>query len=206
MQIILENTGRRFNRDWIFRNISYTFSYNTIYGITGPNGSGKSTFIQLLSGHLSPSEGKITFSDNGKKTETGEIFRHVSLCSPGMELYEELTLSELVSFHRSLKPLINKMSVSEFISTVQLQHVSEKPVRLFSSGMKQRVKLGLAVLSQTKILLLDEPCSNFDATAVEWYKQLLAAHSQNRLVVIASNNYEDELTQCGELLKVENFK
>jgi len=205
MQIILENTGRRFNKEWIFKNISFTFSENIIYGITGPNGSGKSTLIQLLSGHLSPSEGKIRFEE-GKEISVDSLYKNISICSPMTELYEELTLSELVKFHISLKPLKNKMNETEFCKAVFLENSVNKPVRLFSSGMKQRVKLGLAILSDTKILLLDEPCSNFDSTAITWYQQLLKDNSENRVVAIASNNQADELTFCREIIRIEEYK
>lgn len=205
MQIILENTGRRFNKDWIFKNISYTFSENNFYGITGPNGSGKSTLIQLLSGHLSPSEGKIKFLDT-KEIPVDAIYKNISICSPMTELYEELTLSELIKFHISLKPLKNNMDQKKFCELVFLEREINKPIRLFSSGMKQRVKLGLAILSDTKILLLDEPCSNFDSSAIDWYKQLLKKNGENRIVAIASNNQEDELGWCKEIIKIEEYK
>src|SRR5690606_35336190 len=99
MKIELENIGRRFNREWIFKKVNYTFEQGNSYAVLGANGSGKSTLLQVISGSLSPSEGKISFLNEGKSIDAELIFKHISLAAPYLELIEEFTLTELIRFH-----------------------------------------------------------------------------------------------------------
>ena len=88
---------------------------------------------------------------------------------------------------------------------MELTHAANKQVRFFSSGMKQRAKLGLAVLSTTPLLLLDEPTTNLDAKAVAWYQQLIADFTTNRLVIVASNQAH-EYQFCTQQLIIDDYK
>ena len=92
MKIELSDIGKRFNRDWIFKNVRAEFVAGKMYALLGHNGSGKSTLLKVISGHLSPSEGKITWADQ-KNIDREDIFRHVSLCAPYLDLIEELDLN-----------------------------------------------------------------------------------------------------------------
>jgi ABC-type multidrug transport system ATPase subunit len=91
MNISLNNVGRRFNKEWIFRNLSTEFTSGNSYAILGPNGSGKSTLLSVLTGSLSPSEGEISFSDT-KEISVENIYKYISLAAPYLELVETFTL------------------------------------------------------------------------------------------------------------------
>src|ERR1700743_1711819 len=104
MTITLQNIGRRFNRDWIFRGVDYTFNSGGSYAILGPNGSGKSTLFQVLNTSLSPSVGTIGYSHGGKEIEVEKVFEHLSLAAPYLELIEEFTLTEMIDLHFKFKP------------------------------------------------------------------------------------------------------
>lgn len=187
MRVELSQAGKRYNREWIFRNFTYQFSSGKTYAITGPNGSGKSTLLQAISGQLQLSEGSITYS-NKQKLNAEDAFRHVSLAAPYMEVIEEMTLLEFLQFHGSFKPLLPSVSADDAIRKVHLEHAINKQIRYFSSGMKQRVKLAQAILSDTDIVLLDEPCSNLDSAGIEIYQALVRQYCTERLVIISSND------------------
>src|ERR1700753_1955820 len=102
-RLSLQNIGRRFNRDWIFRGVDYTFYSGKIYAILGPNGSGKSTLLQVLNGSLSPSIGTIGFFNDDVAVEIDKVYQHLSLAAPYLELIEEFTLSEVIDFHFKFK-------------------------------------------------------------------------------------------------------
>lgn len=206
LQITLENTGRRFNKEWIFRKVNVQFTSAHQHAILGSNGSGKSTFLQLLSGFLIPSEGNVIYQYNGKNTEQEKVYKLLSLCSPFQELYDEFTAEETYDFHASLKPMKNNISRKTFIEILELNNIKDKPLRNYSSGMRQRVKLALAILSDTPLLLLDEPCTNLDANAIKWYQQLLQNNCDNRLVLISSNSNQDEIFSCTKRFLVEDYK
>src|ERR1700710_587993 len=104
MTISLKNISRRFNRDWIFRDVNYTFSDNGSYAILGPNGSGKSTLLQVLNGSLSPSMGTLSYFFEEIPVEISEVYKHLSLAAPYLELIEEFTLAEVIDFHFKFKP------------------------------------------------------------------------------------------------------
>src|SRR5690554_5053031 len=99
MEIILEDIGRRFNRDWIFRHLDYRFMAGGRYAILGPNGSGKSTLLQVIASSLTPSVGNIRYVREASHTEPDHVYQYISLAAPYMELIEEFTLMEQIRFH-----------------------------------------------------------------------------------------------------------
>ena len=206
MNITLHNLGRRFNQEWIFKGIDYTFSSNKSYAILGPNGSGKSTLIKVLTGQLTPSEGKLYYGSDYSTIDVDDIYQHISIAAPYMELIEEFTLNELLDFHFKFKIPLPNFDNSEIIALLGMEKSANKGLKYFSSGMKQRVKLALACCSDSKILFLDEPTSNLDTSGENWYLELLKSTSfSNRLLIIGSNQ-EKEYAFCDEKFAITSYK
>ena len=205
MTIRLDNTGKRFRLDWIFRGLNYAFKQGERYAVLGPNGSGKSTLLKVLSGHLSPSKGTVLYENQGKNIEPDAVYHYVSYAAPYIELIEEFTLEEALRFHAGLKPLVPGFTPAQLYELLALPRTRAKEIRFFSSGMKQRVKLALAVCSDTPVLLLDEPATNLDMQGVEWYKKLVSEYAADRLVVIASNDPHDAAF-CPTHLNILDYK
>ena len=205
-RIELSNIGRRFNKEWIFRGINLTLEEKSKLAILGFNGSGKSTLLQIFSGHLSPSEGEIIFQFNYDKTEIDEMYKYMGFAAPYMEVIEEFTLTEFLSFHKKFKPFVNNFSEKEIVEIIQLEKSSEKEIRNFSSGMKQRVKLACAILSDVDLVLLDEPASNLDKQAVIWYRSLIENYTADKIVIVCSNHQNEEYDFCDRTLVIENYK
>jgi len=206
MNLTLEDIGKRFNTEWIFRHLNYSFTAGNSYAILGPNGSGKSTLLQVLAGYVTPSEGQfVAQSDNGN-IPIEEFFRHISIAAPYLDLFEEMTLLEAAEFHHRFKPFFEGIAPHQIPGLSQLEGSEKKYLKHYSSGMKQRVKLAFAILSKTPVLLLDEPTSNLDTNGTMWFQQLLEKHSQNRLVVISSNSIEAEIKSCNHQLSITDFK
>jgi ABC-type multidrug transport system ATPase subunit len=206
MKITLNNIGKRYNYEWIFRSLNYEFNINSKTVILGGNGSGKSTLLQAISSSSIFSEGEITYQIKNKEIEADKIFQRISIAAPYLELFDDFTLSESIDFQKSLKPFTNNISTKEFIETLELTKASNKELKYFSSGMKQRVKLALAILSDTPILLLDEPTSNLDKKAISWYQNLIENHTQNKILIICSNQVEEEYHTCNNQINIEDFK
>jgi len=205
MKITLENIGRRFNRDWIFKGVDYSFVQCETYAVLGPNGSGKSTLLQVLNGSLTPSSGKLSYFYGDNEVEAEDVFQHLSLAAPYLELIEEFTLSEVIDFHFKFKPYKAGMDTGAVIELLNMQGSKNKPIRYFSSGMKQRLKLALAFCSDTPMLMLDEPTSNLDSQGVEWYLGLVQQFAAGRLTIICSNQ-EHEYSFCGKRLNISDYK
>jgi ABC-type multidrug transport system ATPase subunit len=205
MKISLNDIGKRFQRHWIFRNINYEFALPGAYALLGPNGSGKSTLLRVVAGMQSASTGKVNYTQNGQDIELNSVFPHITFCAPGQEIVEELTFREFLEFHFSFKKPLSGLSIDNIITETGLQAAADKQIGDYSSGMKQRVKLAQAIFTDSKILLLDEPCSNLDQQGVEQYRDWMDKYSKDRLVLVASNDVR-EYYFCREQLVLEDFK
>lgn len=198
MKIEAKDLSKRFNREWIFKNLNFQFT-ETRYAIVGPNGSGKSTLLQILWGQMLPSKGEIIYTLNDKVLPVDEVFNHVAIATPYLELIDEFTLNEMVDFHFRFKKSRHGKNTKELLELFELSHASDKTIANFSSGMRQRLKLGLAFYSQTAALFLDEPTTNLDKKAIAWYQQQLANIPAETLVLIASNQEHEYPTTAIKL-------
>lgn len=217
MKINLSNAGKRFNREWIFRKANLEFNSSNSYAITGANGSGKSTLLQCIGGMLQLSEGGIEYrlqvtgyklqdtSERYVRLKDEEAYKQVSFCAPYLDVIEEMTLIEFLQFHNQFKSFINNLSQENIIEIIGLQAAANKQIRYYSSGMKQRVKLAQTILSDTAIVLLDEPCSNLDLKGIELYHSLINDYCKNRLVIVCSND-EVEYSFCKEKISMGDLK
>lgn len=219
--ITLKDTGKRFNRDWIFRHVDFSFRSGCSYAITGPNGSGKSTLLQTIAGSITPTEGTILYEINSRRSDgklvrassagahetidTDNIYEHVSIAAPYLEVIEEMTAMEFLRFHASFKPMIAGLSFSDMLQTVGLHESAEKQIRFFSSGMKQRIKLAQAIFSAVEIILLDEPCTNLDAAGYSLYHRLVDRYCKDKLVIVSSNDV-NEYDFCAERISILDYK
>ncbi|MCX6271865.1 MAG: ATP-binding cassette domain-containing protein [Bacteroidetes bacterium] len=206
MQLQLSNIGKKYNREWIFRGISYSFDSPGAYAILGNNGSGKSTLLQILSSRVIQSEGEMVFRFKREIVAAEEMFRYFAMAAPYLELIEEFTLEEVLDFHTKLKPLLPGIGQVKFIEILNLKGVLHKQIRYYSSGMKQRVKLALAILSDVPVVLLDEPCSNLDRQGMDWYRQLIERNMTDRLIIVCSNHQKEEISFCTHELVVNDYK
>ncbi|HEY5968729.1 MAG TPA: ATP-binding cassette domain-containing protein [Chitinophagaceae bacterium] len=205
MKISLTDAGKRFNRDWIFRHLTYEFSAGQSYAIVGPNGSGKSTLLQVLSGSMQMNEGDGKWSVDNKQVEPEKVYNYISICAPYLEVVEEMTLIEFLNFHSGFKPFLSSITSEKIISILGLENAVNKQIRNYSSGMKQRVKLAQSIFSDVPAVLLDEPCTNLDAAGIQLYHSLINDYCKNRMVVVSSND-EVEYRFCKERLNINDYK
>ena len=201
LSIQLERVYKRFDREWIVKDFSYQFESGTVYGIWGPNGSGKSTLLRLISGHLSASRGRISFQINDQSIPASALYPYLSICAPYIDPIEELSLTEAIDFHFRFKKLRAGLELSALPQVFQLDGHQRRRISSFSSGMRQRVQLGLAICSDTPLLLRDEPSVTLDENGKAWAQELLKAQRKDRLVVIASNERSD-LAQCQTIIEI----
>lgn len=207
ISISAQNIGKRFEREWIFRKLSCDFCSKNPTAIVGSNGSGKSTLIKSLIGYLPLSEGKLIYSDNqlnkNKSILKENWQNYIAWAAPYTELIEEFTLLEQLKFHKAFKSF--DIEVEEIIEKLGFSNTKSKTIRFFSSGMKQKLKLALAIYSDAKIVFLDEPTSNLDKQNSEWYLQEINAIIDKKVLVIASNQ-ESEYHFCSQIIDIQNLK
>ncbi len=173
----------------------YTFGPCDRVAMYGGNGSGKSTMLKLLSGQISPTSGQLHCPEI--PTEAWSLY--TSFTGPHVDLIDGFSTKELFAQHAKLRPLRSEARLDDIpLSQAGL----ERPLGLLSSGMKQRVKLALAIWTDAPLLLLDEPCSHLDQAGMDWYAALLGAslspteRFSHRIIFVASNHRKEETIHC----------
>ena len=184
MQISLEQACKRFNKEWIFKNLDFQFEAGKHYALVGNNGSGKSTLLQIIAGYSSLTKGNISWSP----FDAVNIYQQISFAAPYLELVEEFTATEQFEFQAQFKSIQKDLSTEKILDLIGLKNAAHKQIRYYSSGMKQRLKLALAIFSDCPILLLDEPCSNLDKEGYALYDTLIKEYAMHKLIIVGSND------------------
>jgi ABC-type multidrug transport system ATPase subunit len=206
MRIALENVAKQFAREKVFHQVAHVFAPGSRTALLGPNGSGKSTLLQVVAGALVPTAGRVVHTLHGREVDGERVYRLVSIAAPYLELYDDLSLGEAVRTHGRFKPFRPGIQEEDVAAIAYLDAHWHKPVTHFSSGMRQRLKLALAILSDTPLLLLDEPASNLDAEGVAWFRNLLLKELGQRTLLVASNRQEEETFACTDSVEIARWK
>ncbi len=191
MQIIAEDIGKKYGRNWIFRHLNFEINGDEKTAITGANGSGKSTLLQIISGYLTPSRGKISIKDGPALDEL-----KVAYVAPYSEVIEEFSLHEFLRFHSQFRHA--RMSMEEMSQRASLP--LNRPINEFSTGMKQRVKLITAFFFENELVLMDEPTSNLDQEGIDWWKSEL--NQQTHQTMIIASNQRLEIEMCAKTVNL----
>lgn len=203
MHINLEDAERIFGAQVVFQNLNYHFAEGSKTAILGGNGSGKSTLLKCLYGALSLSGGKISYQQNNKVLKNDQLIGEISFSGPYFELIEELSALEFLRTYQGFRPL--SLSPSEILAQAYLEKSAQKKIKQFSSGMKQRLRLSLALFSKSSLVILDEPSANLDPKGIEWYQKLLETNLGKRSLIVGSNFSEEEIFLCHDQLKVTDY-
>lgn len=201
MQISLEQACKRFNKEWIFKNLNFQFEAGKHYALVGNNGSGKSTLLQIIAGYSGLTKGSISWSP----FDAINIYEQISFAAPYLELVEEFTATEQFEFQAQFKPIQKDLSAEKILELIGLKNAAHKQIRYYSSGMKQRLKLALAIFSDCPILLLDEPCSNLDKEGYALYDTLIKEYAMHKLIIVGSND-PAEYHFCKEQVNLMDYK
>lgn len=205
LKIQLEEASKRFQYEWIFKNLSLSLSVGNSLAITGSNGSGKSTLLKCLTGSIPLTEGTLSYNLNKRIIPESDWFRYLTIAAPYMELPEEFTLTELLEFHFKFKKLKAGLDIDKIIEILYLEAHRTKFISQFSSGMKQRLKLGLALFSDSSAIFLDEPTSNLDKKGIAWYQEIVSSFTKNQILLICSNEPR-EYDFCEQKIALEDYK
>lgn len=191
IEIAGHNLKKVFNRRVVFEHISFRLAPRQTLLITGPNGSGKSTLVKIISGVLTPTEGKVV-AGWSESTVVPQLHSIIGLVSPYLQMYDEFSPRENLQFALSVRNMKSAFHlISPLLEKLQLKDRLDDPVRTFSSGMKQRVKYAFALIHQPPILVLDEPMANLDSTGVELVREIMAGQCKGGVLVVATNDVTD---------------
>ncbi len=184
-RIQIQNLSKSFHQQIIFNNLSFTLFKGNRLAVTGPNGSGKSTFLKVFVGKMKPDSGTVALIKGKKSISTEFFYQSIAWDAPYIEIYPYFTVKETFYWHfQFFKPILD---FENWLDILQLKSFQNKDLKYLSSGTLQRVKVGLALFSQTPILILDEPTANMDSENARKIIELIYGYTQNRILVIASN-------------------
>jgi len=205
LKISLQDIGKKFNRQWVFKGVNFDFQSNGSYALVGNNGSGKSTLLQIIFNYQTYSKGLIQYELAGKILTEENLVGKISLAAPYLDLLNDFNLLEMLQFHFGIVAKQDDITLAEMIQACGLSGQENKFIKHFSSGMKQRLKLVMAIYANTPLLLLDEPCSNLDEQGIAWYRNLVQTQLKKRTIIIASNQLF-EYDFCDASLAILDFK
>jgi ABC-type multidrug transport system ATPase subunit len=201
VKILVSNLGKRYGFQFVIRKVDFTIDYGEILGLSGRNGAGKSTIMQMVSGYLSPSEGSVRYEVKDQVIERENIYTYISYTAPYIDMPPKLTIEELFSHYKFFKK-VSMEHYKEFIEYCEIDDQGDKFIENFSSGMKQKIALGLNLVTLSDLMLFDEPTSYLDSQAKEWFYKKILLQKGQKTVIIASNDSED-FKNCDRIYEIQ---
>lgn len=204
--IQLKNVTKRIKENTVLDNVSYTFKSGFVYGLYGQNGSGKTMLLRAISGLINLDSGSI-FIDGEKLHDKIEFPPETGIVIENMELLPECSAKRNLQMLAKIKNIADEKDISFSLERVGLDPDSDKKVKKFSLGMKQRLNIAQAIFENQKIILLDEPTNALDEDAVQLiYKIIREEKSRGATIIVATHHKEDLKEVCDVILKIAEGK
>lgn len=204
--IQLQNVTKRIKENTVLDNVSYTFKSGFVYGLYGQNGSGKTMLLRAISGLINLDSGSI-FIDGEKLHDKIEFPPETGIVIENMELLPECSAKRNLQMLAKIKYIADEKDIIFSLERVGLDPDSDKKVKKFSLGMKQRLNIAQAIFENQKIILLDEPTNALDEEAVQLiYKIIREEKSRGATIIVATHHKEDLKEVCDVILKIAEGK
>lgn len=204
--IQLQNVTKRIKENTVLDNVSYTFKSGFVYGLYGQNGSGKTMLLRAISGLINLDSGSI-FIDGEKLHDKIEFPPETGIVIENMELLPECSAKRNLQMLAKTKNIADEKDIIFSLERVGLDPDSDKKVKKFSLGMKQRLNIAQAIFENQKIILLDEPTNALDEDAVQLiYKIIREEKSRGATIIVATHHKEDLKEVCDVILKIAEGK
>lgn len=204
--IQLQNVTKRIKENTVLDNVSYTFKSGFVYGLYGQNGSGKTMLLRAISGLINLDSGSI-FIDGEKLHDKIEFPPETGIVIENMELLPECSAKRNLQMLAKIKNIADEKDIIFSLERVGLDPDSDKKVKKFSLGMKQRLNIAQAIFGNQKIILLDEPTNALDEEAVQLiYKIIREEKSRGATIIVATHHKEDLKEVCDVILKIAEGK
>ncbi len=194
--IYVENLTRRFGDFVAVDHINFEVNAGEVVGYLGPNGSGKTTTIRMLLGLLEPSEGEATVLGFDAFKQTEEVRKRVGYMSQKFAIYDDLTVRENLTFYGGVYGITEKARIQSTIELVGLKGHENTLTKDMSTGWRQRLSLGIALVHEPKLLFLDEPTSGVDPTARRAFWDLIYELAEGGVTILVTTHYMDEAEYC----------
>lgn len=203
----VNNISKKYKNKEILNRVSFKIDEGEVVGLIGPNGAGKSSIMKIISNIVIPDDGEVRICDISVKEDRNKYLSYFSSVIENPSLYENLSGYDNLNFIRK----INKKSKKEFQEVLEFIGIKENinnKVKTYSLGIKQRLNLGIALIAEPKLLILDEPTNGFDVSATNELKKLIKflAQSKKISILISSHILSDLDKVCTRKIFINNGK
>ncbi len=212
VRLEIRGLGKTIQKREIVKDLSLDLYEGEVFGLIGPNGAGKTTTIKMLAGLSAKTTGEIRYEGLSTDEHFEEIREHVGCIVENPDLYDYLSGWDQLKLYAGFYPNVDDQRIREVVSLVKMDQAIHKKTKVYSLGMKQRVALALALLSEPSLLILDEPTNGLDPQGIREMRLLLRDLAENHgVTVLVSSHILGEmealcdrvgLIHKGELLKV----
>lgn len=202
----LKNLTKQYGNKKALNNISLNFSEG-IYGLLGPNGAGKSTMMNIITGNIKPSSGKVMWN-NKEITSLSPSYRSLLGYAPQQQgLYDTFSGRRFLSYMAALKDISKKSMKDEIervLSYVNLTDSADKPIGTYSGGMKQRILIAQAILGNPKLIILDEPTAGLDPKERVRIRENIKAISEDKIILVSTHVVSDIQSIAKEIILLKD--
>lgn len=193
-----EDLTKQYGKKEVVSRVNLNIPQNKVYGLLGPNGAGKTTILKMISGIAKPSKGKIVFQGHDWIRDD---LKNIGALIENPPIYGNLTAYENMEV-RTLMLGIGKEKIKETLEKVGLNNVGDKKAGNFSLGMKQRLGIALAIISEPQLLILDEPTNGLDPFGIEEMRTLIRGFADKGMTVILSSHILSEVQMIADYIGI----
>lgn len=207
MKLVVENLSKNYGKKVVLQNINFTFEEGKIYGLIGRNGVGKTTFFNALNEDIDITSGNIKLIDNDYNNKLSSSDIGYVISTPIVP--EFLTAKEFLKFFIE----INKDDIKEikdldyYFDLVKIdKDDQDKLLKEYSQGMKNKIQILINFISNSKVLLLDEPLTSLDIVVQDDMKKLLKQMKKKHIIIFSTHILEIAMDLCDEIVILNNGK
>jgi len=188
-----DSVTKRFGAHLLFRDLTFNVSPGETFYITGANGAGKSTLLQIIAGIQKPYSGRVVWNKNNVTITLENYLKYTGFTGPQVNPYDMLTAVENIEFVSGSGADAGK--ISSLLQLFGIHKERNRPVKYYSSGMKQRLKIICAIVNDPPVILLDEPGSSLDTKGKDILYSTIEKINPGKTIIIATNE-QDEINLC----------
>ena len=183
--------------------LSFTAKQGDIIALLGPNGAGKSTLMNMISGYLAPTSGKIMVLGKNIAQETLFAKQNIGFLAEGAPLYPDITVDMFLSYMAQLRG-VNKQKMLQVAATANITEVLSQKIETLSKGYQRRVGFAQSILSDPPLLLLDEPTDGLDPNQKDYMRQLIKTMAADKTILISTHLLEEAETVCNRIIVIDH--
>ena len=191
--IEVKHLSKQYGKIAALQDINITLKKNEIIFLVGPNGAGKSTLMKLLTGYISPTEGKVLISGKNVNHER-EVLSYLGYVPENAPLYLEMTVYEYIKYVAGLWQLEEKVfekNLLFILENLELRDVLNQKIETLSKGFRRRVGIAGALIHEPQILILDEPTEGLDPNQKHQIHQFIKEYKKNRIIIVSTHLMEE---------------